>query len=198
VHPLLTYDPRAEGVFGARIDLSANPSPGALWVVDADGGVLTPAHWAAGHARGRSELSVPSGAGEREPIDAYVAMAAEERGDIVPVVSGVAVAGGAGGAGGDELAVSPRLVAAVEDRRGHWTTLQELAGLVTPFTRQVRERAERELASEHQQRLDALAQQYEGRLAETREATRQAQVEQLRRRLIDLAGFGRGPWPGSE
>jgi hypothetical protein len=50
VHPLLRYDPSAEGAFGSRMDLSCNPEPAADHVSD-DEGELTVQRWAAGERR---------------------------------------------------------------------------------------------------------------------------------------------------
>lgn len=186
VHPLVTYDPAGEGVFGARIDLSANPEPSALWVSDEERGPLTPAHWATGHDRARPDLTQVE---DGTPVSAYLELDADAREDTTPIVTT---------ADGQRLALSPKLVAEVEDRRAHWTTLQELAGLVTPFTRDVRERAEQDLATAHSRDMSSLRHSYEAQLAEARATTRQEQVRLLQARLMQLAGFGGGAsslWP---
>ena len=189
VHPLLTYNPVGDGVFGARIDLSANPEPGGRWVIDGERGALTPAHWAVGHGRASGDLALVDAGAETEPVDAWLDLAADERAEATPVVLLWE---------DNALAVLPRLVAEVEDRRDNWTTLQELAGLVTPFTRQVRETVESDLASSHRSDLASQAQSYEAQLAESREQARQAQVEQLQRRLLELAGYAGPPaWFGA-
>lgn len=44
VFPLFTYDPRREGVFGSRMDLSENPAVDAEWV-QGPRGAMTPVQW---------------------------------------------------------------------------------------------------------------------------------------------------------
>ncbi|MCZ7586215.1 MAG: hypothetical protein M5R36_24435 [Deltaproteobacteria bacterium] len=50
VHPLLTYDPSVDGVFGAKLRLDDNPEPDKDWIDDG-GEKLTPEKWCAGEAR---------------------------------------------------------------------------------------------------------------------------------------------------
>ncbi|MBZ0273644.1 4Fe-4S binding protein [bacterium] len=50
VHPLLSYDPAAKGIFGARLSIDDNPAPSEMWVEDG-GAPLMPAAWCAAQSR---------------------------------------------------------------------------------------------------------------------------------------------------
>jgi pyruvate-ferredoxin/flavodoxin oxidoreductase len=67
-----------------------------------------------------------------------------------------------------------------------WRTLQEWAGVVTPFTEQVRALAVRELEVAHRHELDVLRAEYERRLAEAEQQGLARHTNQLRARLIEL------------
>lgn len=76
--------------------------------------------------------------------------------------------------------------------RATWETLQELAGVRTPFTREVEERAARAVADEHAQQVAALQAQHERQLLQARGAVEQELLQRLQHKLVALAG-GRRP-----
>jgi pyruvate-ferredoxin/flavodoxin oxidoreductase len=140
VHPLLRSDPRREGVFGSRIDLTANPSPTTDWHTDEAGRPLTPAEFAGGESRFAD------------------------------------LGGGA-------------LDRAVAHRLSNWRTLQELAGVSTPFTQAVRARVEQELSEAHAQDLAGLRADHEAQVHALRQQQAAEQADRLRQRLLQLAGY---------
>lgn len=151
VVPLFRYDPGRPGVFGSRLDLSANPAPDAA-TLEEDGAPLDPIGWARGETR-------------------Y----ADEWADDAP---------------------SAALSRASEVRLAEWRTLQELAGVVTPFTEEVRASAERDVADAHAKELAAVRSEYEARLATEAEAVREEMATRLQERLLVLSNAGRETVPG--
>ncbi|RMG46614.1 MAG: hypothetical protein D6718_05315 [Acidobacteria bacterium] len=87
---------------------------------------------------------------------------------------------------------SPELQRAIARTREIWATLQELAGLVTPFTAAVRERAEREVAEAHRAEIDRLRREYEAKLASAAAEADRRHRAMLRERLLQLAGAAGG------
>jgi hypothetical protein len=77
----------------------------------------------------------------------------------------------------------------VEERLQRWATLQELAGVSTPFTERVRAEVERELQSGHEAELSALKADCEAMVAEVERGQAAAQAVRLRDRLLQLAGL---------
>jgi hypothetical protein len=69
-----------------------------------------------------------------------------------------------------------------------WATLQELAGLVTPFTDQVHAEAEAAVAGSRARELAELQAQHEQQLAELQQRFNEDAVHRIRRQLLALAG----------
>ncbi len=180
VWPLLRYDPDADGVFGLRLDLDGNPSPDALLVAPAagDDDAPEPASWAAPERRYAASFAAASGDGPS--MTSWIHASPDVRGATAPTVPGP---------NGMRLDVGETLRRAVVRRLGHWRTLQELAGVETPFTDRVRDRITSETASAHRAALDDLRKDYEARLEEQRRSLDAAQVGRLRERLLQLAGY---------
>jgi pyruvate-ferredoxin/flavodoxin oxidoreductase len=178
--PLFALDPTAEGVFGRRLRIEANPSPSESWC-EVEEGVLTPAHWLLGDGRFAAHFTPVAGAeGAILPLAEYLALGPEMRQQHAPVVEHQ----------GERLCVSPEVVAWVE-RCGHdWRTLQELGGLVTPFTARVQADVEQAVQQAHEQALAALKQEYEQRLAGSRDEQTAEVALRVRERLLALAGYG--------
>ncbi len=82
---------------------------------------------------------------------------------------------------------SDKFARAVDRCANDWRTLQELAGVVTPFTEQLEAELREELAAGHQAELDAQKQAAAAELAEVRERTRADVAQKLRSRLLELA-----------
>ena len=89
--------------------------------------------------------------------------------------------------GGERRAVSPALAALADRRRSDWQVLQELAGVVTPFTAKVRAEAEAAVAVAHDQAIAAVKKEYEDRIAGLREEFRAEMGQRIKERLLALA-----------
>lgn len=95
-------------------------------------------------------------------------------------------------AAGEKRFEGQRMTAAVAERQAHFAALQELAGLVTPFTAEVRSELERELRGEHDAALAALKAEYEGKIAALAQSQAAEHAARLKARLMQLAGQGAG------
>lgn len=183
--PLFRYHPEAEGVFGSRIDLEGNPEPKAAWVTGESGAETTPVDWAMTERRFAGRFTPLTG-DEPKPtalLD-WLKLDAKGRQGATPTVS---IERGEQ----DTLsyAVDPKLAEMVE-RRGHvWRTLQELAGLDTPFTKRVEEEVQALVAEAHKQELDATKQDYEQRISNLQQQQKVEAANQVRAQLMKLAGY---------
>jgi len=189
VFPLFRYDPQTEGVFGSRIDLDGNPGRGETWDLPPDGSPLTPAHWALGEGRFADLFSpLADDAPGPTPIAEFLDLPEKERRKCTPFVER-----SADGSETRRLRIDVRMVKVCEERRQAWRVLQELAGVVTPFTARVRQEAEQRVAAERQTELAALKTDYERKLGELRAQHREELRHHIRERLLGLAGYGDEP-----
>ncbi|OOZ39406.1 hypothetical protein BOW53_11650 [Solemya pervernicosa gill symbiont] len=187
--PLFRYNPTDEGVFGSRIDLNGNGELKQLWNSREDGSTLTPIDWALSEKRFASRFSSLSNEDQNPtPLIDYLALDSKGRSKKTPVVEI--------NLGDEQLRrkVAPELVAMVESRRDAWQTLQELAGVVTPFTDQVRQEAEADVAATHSAEIAALKQAYEAEIEALKANMQGDMATTIRERLVALAGYQ----PGSE
>jgi pyruvate-ferredoxin/flavodoxin oxidoreductase len=185
--PLFSYDPRGAGVFGTRIDLEANPDPLAVWTGQTGDGSATPADWALGEARFQEWFEpLADDAPDPVPLGAYLDLAEGERSGRTAFVSRKRPRQ-------DPLRyeVADALIEATRKRRDAWRLLQEIGGLVTPFTDRVRRESEQRVASEHQAELAAQAADYEARLAALRDELLEELRDRIRERLMTMAGYRR-------
>ncbi len=164
--PLFCFDPAEQGVFGSRLTLLGNPAADAL--------TPTLAHWAISQQR-FADCFRPftDQDGEAVELQAYLELPASQRQGKTPCIQ--------------DVVVDPAMVAACEDRLQSWQTLQELAGVVTPFTELAREAAVKDLAGQHAAELAAQRQDYEARLAQLREQVEQELTLRLQQRLVHLS-----------
>ena len=183
--PLLRFDPRLEGVFGSCLDLAGNPEPDAVFAHGDDGRILTPLDWAHGEARFNVHFT-PVDAAAHATVSAaeYLQKPTADQADCTPVVDIEDENGRRQLAVGDDLAQD------AARRVQYWRTLQELAGVVTPFTARVRGEAEQLLSAMHQQELDDLKRSYEQQIAELQQRFEQDAVDRVTSRLVAMAGYG--------
>jgi len=85
------------------------------------------------------------------------------------------------------LAVSPAMAAASEECLANWQTLQELAGVVTPFTARLEQEIRAELTAEHQAELDAQRKDFETEIQKIEQKTQAEIASKIRSRLLQLA-----------
>jgi pyruvate-ferredoxin/flavodoxin oxidoreductase len=172
VFPLFRYDPERPGVFGTRFDLEGNPQAETT---------RTPAHWVLGEQRFNSMFSpLADDAPGPLALEAYLALDPQKRRNHTPFITGATEA---------RLAVAPELVTVCATRQSVWQMLQELAGVVTPFTARVREEIETATAANHKAELAAQAATYEARITGLREQMQKETRQALRIRLMELSGY---------
>ena len=184
--PLFRYQPEAEGVFGLRISLEGNPEYRSLWPTDESKQPLTPLLWAFTEGRFTNHFT-PQVETDLAPvaISDWLALDAVGRKNKSPVVD-VTV--------GDEQVryrVSDAMMARVVEMGHVWQTLQELAGLVTPFTEMVNKDAEARVAAEREAELDALQQEHEKQMHDLQQEIQGTMAEQIKSQLLVLAGYKR-------
>ena len=181
--PLFRYDPTAEGVFGSRISLDGNPVSNEMLVPSEDAErLLTPADWALGQERfAASFRPLANDAATPTPLYEWLQMDAKGRAGKTPYV--------AKGSGDEEqrYAMTPAMAAMADQRLQAWQTLQELAGIITPFTEQVEQEIRAQVAAEHQAELDAQKQAAEARILEIEQKTQTEIASKIRSRLLQLA-----------
>ena len=169
--PLFRYDPRAEGVFGSRISLDGNPASNQ-----------TLADWALGQERFAAQfVPLADDATAPTPLHDWLQLDAKGRKGKTPYV--------ATGDGEEErrYAVSEALGDTAGQCLANWQTLQELAGIVTPFTERLEQEIRAELADEHQAALDAQKQASAAEIREIQEKTQAEIASKIRSRLLQLA-----------
>ncbi len=189
VFPLFRYDPNAEGVFGSRVGLDGNPDALEPWADGPLGAAATPAHWALGEERFAHLFSLlAEGAPQPTALAEYLALNDQQRRGRTPFVERDAGSGQT-----RRLVVDARLVRVCAERLQAWRVLQELAGLVTPFTARVQREAKERVAAEHQAELDAMEADYRHRMQALREQYQEELRRDIRERLMVLAGYGNAP-----
>ncbi len=184
VHPLFRYHPQGEGVFGSRITLEDNPAEHEAWLDEDEGGPFTPAHWAAYQARFDARLS-PLQEDAPAPTDLgdWLAMEPAARRGKTPFITMEL------GEETQRFAIDTALAEVAAERAQAWRTLQELAGVVTPFTARVAQEAKEQLAATHQAELEALRQEYEAKIRAIEEGHQAAMHARVKSQLMSLAGY---------
>jgi pyruvate-ferredoxin/flavodoxin oxidoreductase len=179
--PLFCYDPSAEGIYGSRLSLTGNPEPESAWATDENNVPFTPADWALGEKR-FSQMTPPleEDAPAPTPVSGYLLLPMRDRAGKTPFVVD---------ADGNRRKVTAELARTVEARLGTWQALQEVAGLVTPFTRAVREEAEQAVADAHQAELQTVRDDYETQLKTGREQSEAEITERIKNQLLVLTGY---------
>lgn len=186
--PLFRYDPGAGGVFGSRINLHGNPGVSEMTVPDTTGErQLTAADWAIGQQRFRTSFE-PLSRDAAAPMALHEWLQLDTR-NRVRKTPYVAV-----GTGEDErrYSMSPGMIDMAAQCLERWQTLQELAGIVTPFTERLEQEIRADVAAEHQAQLDAQSEASEARIKEMQEKIEVEIASKIRRRLMELASRKRG------
>jgi pyruvate-ferredoxin/flavodoxin oxidoreductase len=185
--PLFRYSPEGEGVFGSRLSLEGNPALMGDWY-EQDGVTITPAHWALGQQRFAPRLKpLANDAPVPTELLSWLALDVTAREGRSPYI---AVSDNEGTS--RRLGIDPALAAVTAQLAHAWQTLQELAGLVTPFTARVEAEAKANLAASHQAELDALRAEYEEKLRALEVGMTAQTHEQITARLVELAGYTGG------
>jgi pyruvate-ferredoxin/flavodoxin oxidoreductase len=188
MNPLFVHDPRRGKTLSERFSLDGNPDPDKTWTRttleyrDVDGEVklmeieLTPAHFAQGEIRFRKQFrKLRDDAPNLVPVAEYVDLAVDARKGRTPFVFAVDAEQRL-----SRFAVSPSIVALVEERRAHWQTLQTLAGFEVA-----------RMDAAHRAAIDALQ-------AEIKESTErhEGSLDAIARAMADLAASSKAPTGG--
>ncbi|MBL3527353.1 MAG: 4Fe-4S binding protein [gamma proteobacterium endosymbiont of Lamellibrachia anaximandri] len=183
--PLFQYDPRGEGVFGSRLNLAGNPARGTLLHNSNDQQVITLAHWALTEDRFASRFR-PLADDDAAPtaLQDWLALDVASRAKKTPIISVLRNEESA-----EVCRVDPQLGQVVVEQLDAWRTLQELAGIVTPFTARVELAAEARVAAEHETEINALRAEYETQLNASRKGAEEEIAGHIRERLMVLAGY---------
>jgi len=182
--PLFRYHPDGDGVFGSRIDLEGNQQPLQSWNVEDEDKLLTPADWAFTETRFSHCFTVISDEDPTPtPLQSWLELEVNGRRNKTPFLTVME----------NEEEVSYRidtsLVKVVEERAQNWRTLQELAGLVTPFTAKVQQEAQEKVSTEHEQELATLKQGYEQQISELQQSMKSDMAVQIKDQLLKLADY---------
>nr|VFJ86269.1 MAG: Pyruvate:ferredoxin oxidoreductase [Candidatus Kentron sp. LFY] len=188
VFPLFRYDPRVQGVFGLRIDLTGNPNPDLAWNIS-NGEPFTPVHWALEEGRFAERfIPVPDEEDpdtvETLPLVEYLEQDNETRANKTPTIHCTRPDGEQ-----TLLRVDSALATATRNRRETWCILQELAGLVTPFTEEVEKRAERRAAALREVEHKMLEENHATEVTALRKTMESEMTKRLHARLMQLAGL---------
>jgi len=180
VLPLFRYDPTADGVFGSRISLDGNPVCNET---------LDPtlADWALGQQRFATNFQpLAENAPAPLPLHEWLQLDAKSRTGKTPYA--------ASGDGDEEqrYSMTPAMADMAEQCLQSWQTLQELAGIVTPFTERLEQEIRSEVAAEHQAELDAQKQASDAKMLEIQEKIQTEIASKIRSRLLELASKKRG------
>ncbi len=191
--PLFEYDPRESGVFGTRFSLKGNPQLGLADAEETPGEAPSTASWAVGEQRfAHCFEPLEDDAPGALPISEYLALDPLSRSGKSPYIIHAP--------GGERLLrmrVKPPLADACAHRLQAWRALQEIAGEVTPFTQRIREQAEQAVEGAHQAELQALRDHYETRLGNLRQEALMQTREEIRVRLMALAGYSNATAPAT-
>jgi pyruvate-ferredoxin/flavodoxin oxidoreductase len=186
--PLYRYDPSADGVFGSRISLAGNPQPGELMAAgEDDDRPVTPADWAMGQQRfARAFPPLAADAPAPVPLHEWLQLAEKERTRKTPYV--------ARGSGDEQRrhSIAPAFLDKVLGCLDTWRTLQELSGVVTPFTGRLEQEIRAAVAAEHRAELEEQKRASQAEIEEIREKTEAEIASKIRSRLLALAARNRG------
>nr|VFK49469.1 MAG: Pyruvate:ferredoxin oxidoreductase [Candidatus Kentron sp. TC] len=186
--PLFRYDPRAQGVFGLRIDLAGNPDPNLVWTTS-NGEPFTPAHWALEEGRFAGRFTPISDQEDLDAIESLPLTEYLERSDEIHAGKTPTIHHAKSGGDPKHYRVDPALATATRDCRETWRILQELAGLVTPFTEEVEKRAAQRAAVLREIERKALEQNHQAEISGFRQTMEREVADRLHARLMRLSGL---------
>ena len=174
--PLFNYNPELPGVHGTRLDISVNDDGG-----EAEQAPFTVAHWAATEQRFASHFSTVIDDDGIELLE-YIGLNERARkGKSAFITIGA-------GEDSSRLGVDEQLIEATVTAQHGWLLLQELSGVVTPFTAAVEETVRQQLKAEHEAEIAGIREQYEQQLKEVGDNVKSDMASTVRSQLIRLVG----------
>ncbi|MCU7836856.1 MAG: hypothetical protein KZQ83_16595 [gamma proteobacterium symbiont of Taylorina sp.] len=187
--PLFRYNPQHEGVFGSRLSLAGNDEIKNEWLTDENNKSHTPANWAVNERRFKDYFS---------PLGNNTALACElqdwlnsdtkEQANKTPYFEHNMIQKD-GQLKTQKITITKEFAYLIMEKQNTWRTLQELAGIVTPFTDYVEQCAAERLSTEHQADLDALKKEYDAKVRQIEENYNQQTHTKIRNQLLGLAGY---------
>ncbi|MCU7798863.1 MAG: hypothetical protein KZQ70_01645 [gamma proteobacterium symbiont of Lucinoma myriamae] len=178
MYPMFQYNPQDEGVFGTRISLHE-----VIVQKSADSSLqteLNPVHWAINEKRFQSHFSqLAANAVSPVELTDWLQLTAAEKNKKTPFIK----------LSDEKIAISRDFAAMVGEQHSVWRTLQELAGIETPFNDYVEQCVAERLSSEHQAELDALRAEYEAKIAVINTTHQSETHTKIRNQLLGLAGY---------
>ncbi|MBF0280174.1 MAG: 4Fe-4S binding protein [SAR324 cluster bacterium] len=194
--PSLCFNPDAPGVFGTHLDLAGNPeqkSEGCSLEISytvegkeaSEIAPITFADWALTKACFQSHFTEESSAnGNSLHLNEFLQMEEKDRKGKTPFIVNVDQENKL-----QKLSLSLEMADAADSVRNNWKTLQEIGGVVTPFTEKVRAQIEEELAAEHQKAMDQLKAEFELKLQQQEDDLMRNTKQKLREKLLALTGY---------
>jgi pyruvate-ferredoxin/flavodoxin oxidoreductase len=176
IHPLFTYDPGAEGVFGIKATIDGNPD------IDNDSVVASFVEWAFGETRFRSAFRKPADEESWIPLNEYLSLSESDREGRTPSIEDPET--------GNTLVVGEDLSRGAVRRQQIWKVYRELTGKESPFVERIREDLKDQVEAEQVQSVESMKKEYEAKIAELQRDISGKMASQLRDRLLNLAGFG--------
>lgn len=202
--PLFQYHPQAEGVYGTRISLNGNSEPSETWVTDDNDQLLNPAHWAMTENRFDAEFRLLN-QDDVSPVDiqTWLEMDVASRKKHTPCLSVYDNESFAGiDVNDDEVnddevnndeakkevryRIAPDLAYGIDQLGQDWRVLQELSGLVTPFTARVEQQAQEKIKEAHLSEISSQKSEYEQRISDLETEMRMEMAGKIRNQLLKL------------
>ncbi len=187
---LFRDNPEHEGVFGSRLNLEDNPALKDTWALTEDDLPLTLVHWALSEQRFASCFStLAADAPAPTELLSYLELDNKARSTKTPFINIQQ------GDKQNRLRISSALIKVTEEQSHGWQTLQELAGISTPFTKRIIQEATDNVANAHQAELASLKKDYEARILNVQNNMQSALAQQIHERLMTLAGYNASETP---
>ncbi|MCU7938184.1 MAG: hypothetical protein KZQ64_07465 [gamma proteobacterium symbiont of Bathyaustriella thionipta] len=172
--PLYQYNPQDEGVFGSRLTLHE-------CVAQETETELNPVHWALNESRFQAHFTELAGSAV-QPVELsdWLQLSTADKDKKTPYMLDEQE---------NKIAISKDFASIVAASKSTQRTLQELAGIVTPFTDYVEHCVAERLSSEHQAELEALRVEYEAKVKQLEENYNHQTHAKIRNQLLGLAGY---------
>ncbi|KAB2879001.1 hypothetical protein F9K33_11060 [bacterium] len=196
--PLLRFVPSAKkSTFAQALNMSANPDPyedniSLQYEQEESAGsqpakyVLTFADWAFHQPELKDQFTLMDDQNRRGmPVSEYVVLEPEARADKIPFIVSVNEQNNI-----EKHQVSQKIVRAVEAADISWSTLREMAGMLTPYPQKLKDRMDEEWSVKHTAALEQLKADYEEKLQQLENVQLEKIKQKLSDKLMALSGYG--------
>ena len=187
--PLFNYNPALDGVYGTRLDISANHQPAEESDEESnEESPFTFAHWAATESRFASHFQ-PSSEADAVELNEYIGLNERSRKGKSAFIS--IQTGDNADVTNKQLFVDEALINATKAAQDNWQVLEELSGIVTPFTSLVEEQVKEKVQTEHEAEIATIKADYEKQLSELSDNVRSDMAGTVRAQLVRLVNSAR-------